>query len=401
MAVVPSIALAAQVTFQWEADPEPYVAGYRLFARHDGQSYDYTHTSWEGSGNVCTLELGNDSQIYYFVIHSYDAQGNESADSNEVAFRYDPNPPQAPQALAPKNNGEGISIEPDLETGAFADADSTDTHASTRWQIFRGGDDICVFDVVSEADLTITTVPPLVLEGSTSYYWTAQFYNQFGSISKPAPNASFKTEPWAVDDNGNGIPDSQEVVEETDLDGNGQPDAEQKDLKLCMSIDGSQMIGVNQATWGSGDQLQAVQSIDAAGVSGPSISQENFPAGLVKFKIVIDEPGASRTVNVFLSNPMPEKSHWVMFDPAKGYVDDTANSTVSTERRLVTLGVQDGGSGDLDGVANGIIVGMGGYTGLSKDDPVDDTAAPPASAPAAPASGGGGGGGGCFIGTLF
>jgi hypothetical protein len=51
----------------------------------------------------------------------------------------------------------------------------------------------------------------------------------------------------------------------------------------------------------------------------------------------------------------------------------------------VTVEVKDGGYGDADGVANGIII-----------DPSGLSPAPPVSA----AGGGGGGGGGCFMSAL-
>jgi chitinase len=53
--------------------------------------------------------------------------------------------------------------------------------------------------------------------------------------------------------------------------------------------------------------------------------------------------------------------------------------------------LQDGGSGDLDGVANGIIVGMGAHGSIrSISSNLDGSGS----------GGGGGGGGGCFINSL-
>ncbi|MBR9984352.1 MAG: hypothetical protein KFF68_00440 [Desulfosarcina sp.] len=70
-----------------------------------------------------------------------------------------------------------------------------------------------------------------------------------------------------------------------------------------------------------------------------------------------------------------EIEQMVLIDPA----------AISADRRSVTVEVKDGGYGDADGVANGIIVDPAGLATTST---------------ASTAGGGGGGGGGCFLTTI-
>jgi len=75
-----------QVTLEWSPNSEPDLAGYRVFLREDGQSYDYTNPSWEGTGAMCTIYDLDDTKTYYFVARAFDSEGFESGDSNEVCL---------------------------------------------------------------------------------------------------------------------------------------------------------------------------------------------------------------------------------------------------------------------------------------------------------------------------
>jgi hypothetical protein len=78
-----------QVTLQWDPN-NPAPAGYRLYGREAGRSYNYDEPWWEGdqSFTQCTLDQLDETTTYFFVIRAYDAEDNESGDSNEVAFNY-------------------------------------------------------------------------------------------------------------------------------------------------------------------------------------------------------------------------------------------------------------------------------------------------------------------------
>ena len=88
----------AQITLAWDPNSEPDLAGYRIFCRQQGQSYNYNDPVWEGSDTTCTIHGLGDSTTYYFVARAFDTSGNESGDSNEV--RYQPSLNAVPTADA-------------------------------------------------------------------------------------------------------------------------------------------------------------------------------------------------------------------------------------------------------------------------------------------------------------
>ena len=101
---------SASVTLRWDAnDPEP--AGYRVFGREAGSSYDYDHPLWEESLTTCTLTGLTEGVTYYFVVRAY--QGElESVDSEEVSYT----PP-----VVDSNTDTGLDTSDD--TGTSPDTD--------------------------------------------------------------------------------------------------------------------------------------------------------------------------------------------------------------------------------------------------------------------------------------
>jgi hypothetical protein len=75
---------AIDISFQWDPNSEPEIGGYRVFCREEGQSYNYTNPSWEGTDTMCTIYDLDENKTYYFVSRSFDTEGLESSDSNEL-----------------------------------------------------------------------------------------------------------------------------------------------------------------------------------------------------------------------------------------------------------------------------------------------------------------------------
>jgi len=75
---------AIDITLQWTPNNEPDLAGYRVFYREEGQSYDYENPCWESVDPVCTVYDLDETKTYYFVVRAFDTSGSESSDSNEV-----------------------------------------------------------------------------------------------------------------------------------------------------------------------------------------------------------------------------------------------------------------------------------------------------------------------------
>jgi len=93
---------ASNVTFEWSANSETDLAGYRLYQSQTTGVYTY------GDGNqVATILAGTETvQItsiadgtYFWVLTAYDNDGNESGPSNEVTADLDTLAPGAPATV--------------------------------------------------------------------------------------------------------------------------------------------------------------------------------------------------------------------------------------------------------------------------------------------------------------
>ena len=104
--MVHQTAHAADISLQWDANTESDLAGYRVFVRTAGGSYDYNNPDWEGTTTTCTITDLDYYSDYYFVVRAFDDAGNESDDSAEEYY-------QAPgENTAPQQMPEEIKRSP-------------------------------------------------------------------------------------------------------------------------------------------------------------------------------------------------------------------------------------------------------------------------------------------------
>ena len=90
---IAGIAIAeTSVTLEWSPNAEPDLAGYRVFARAESQSYNYVTPAWEGTDTICTIYRLDETKDYYFVARAFDTEDFESGDSNEVSLEGTPLP---------------------------------------------------------------------------------------------------------------------------------------------------------------------------------------------------------------------------------------------------------------------------------------------------------------------
>lgn len=91
---------ASSVTFEWDANSESDLAGYRLYQSQESGIYIF------GDGNqVATVEVGTETVeitdvadgTYFWVLTAYDISGNESGPSNEVTASLDSTAPEPPK----------------------------------------------------------------------------------------------------------------------------------------------------------------------------------------------------------------------------------------------------------------------------------------------------------------
>ncbi|MBW2740052.1 MAG: hypothetical protein JRE64_14680, partial [Deltaproteobacteria bacterium] len=87
----PQNVYSLDATLVWDPNSEENLAGYRIFYREDGQSYDYKDPAWEGTETMCITDdlkdfvtYFDEYATYYFVVRAFDTEGLESGDSNEA-----------------------------------------------------------------------------------------------------------------------------------------------------------------------------------------------------------------------------------------------------------------------------------------------------------------------------
>ena len=295
-------------------------------------------------------------------------------------------PPDPPLLLLPED-AESVNPTPVLQTDSFSDPDDNDTHIKSRWQILREQDDVCVLDVTSPSSLTALEIPKLILTEDTSYRWRVKFYDNHGTPSEWSEFFTFTTITTGWDVDGNGIPDDQEVDQASDLDKDGIADVQQSTIKSFKSEEGSGKIGVSFKGSPSVLAIETVESEHSEALSGIEGKPDEMPYGLIHFRLNLERPGNQAMVTIYFSEKIPAKATWYKLDAINAEWQDFSNyAEIGQDRQSVTLILEDGGIGDADGIANGIIVDPSGLGMVAAD-----TAAVEVSS---------GGGGGCFIASM-
>jgi hypothetical protein len=80
----PCLGIAMDVTLAWDPNTEENLSGYRIYAREEGEAYNYIQPEWAGPDTQCTVQGFDEYESYYFVVRAVDSEGNESGDSNEI-----------------------------------------------------------------------------------------------------------------------------------------------------------------------------------------------------------------------------------------------------------------------------------------------------------------------------
>lgn len=140
-------------------------------------------------------------------------------------------------------------------------------------------------------------------------------------------------------------------------------------------------------------------ALDELGSDVANPASGSFPYDLIDLEIKVENPGDQAEIFVHFSDEVPDPFVWYKYDVFSGqWIDMTYAAALGDDRRSVSLVLTDGGDGDDDGLADGIIHDPSGlFAPEASEDP--DTAEPDDPAPPT-AEEGGSGGGGCFISIL-
>ncbi len=154
-----------------------------------------------------------------------------------------------------------------------------------------------------------------------------------------------------TDSDGDGIADSEEATNDRNSD--GIQDRLQRNVTTFATTSGNGLITIST----SSGNLSNITSYDISTMSQPPPSNMAFPHGLYEFHITGLTPRESVQVAVILPQAIAQGSAWYKYDSVTDTWDDFSNHVESLDDgdNIVLLNLTDGGAGDGDGVANGVI----------------------------------------------
>jgi hypothetical protein len=220
-----------------------------------------------------------------------------------------------------------------------------------------------VLDIQSSAALTRLTVPNLVLDEGTAYFWRVRFIDSKGAASAWSDYEDFVSSKTKADLNANGIPDVQEVAATVDLNRDGVKDNSQPRYIKSVKMEGTSVqLGVSIKGCTACLGVESVESEDALQPDSYAYGKPaRMPFGLINFKIAVAKPGDTAVVKLYFSKAASYFSKWYKYDPvADKWYDFSVYAKFARDRRSISLTLKDGGPGDADGVANGVIVDPAG-----------------------------------------
>ncbi len=291
--------------------------------------------------------------------------------------------PNQPSLTEPEDGTTGTSRTPMLKTGAFSDLDEGERHYMTQWQVSTLSDfSSLVLDIISMEHLTSLPVPLLMLLENTTYYWRVRFYDSNSFASEWSETFSFTTLITQEDQNANGIPDAYENST-VDLDNDGQADSTQSHIKSLNTAVGNGQMGVSSQGSSTITSTPEITTVDPESISNVSLPH-SAPLGLFGMRLKVANPGDTAEPTVYFSQAAPQDASWYAYNSVAGWYDYADYATFSQDRKSVRLSLTDGGAGDADQVANGVIVDPSGFgiaswiKGTISDSLTDDPVTPAA-----------------------
>jgi hypothetical protein len=379
-----SFAYSADVTLAWAANNEPDIAGYYIYYKSgaSGPPYDGMGV-YEGDSPIkvplgifvdpenpeYTLHGLSDTKISFFVLTAYDSEGNESDFSNEVYYIDVPESnlaPDTPNIIYPENYSGDVEVPLDIITTEFSDPNDDDQFQS-QWQISEQSDFTeRVVDITSDSYLTGFSVPHMVLKPNHKYYVRVRFFDFYLTASNWSNTAEFTTAYFFVDLNGNGVNDVDEVEDTVDFNLDGIPDNFQPHIIKCVqAFDGSVSIGIETFS-STAEEIESLEVIDPDTISDSFNRPSDLLFGLIGYRLRVCNPGDIATVRIYFSGDIFKSDVFYKYDTINGWYDYSEHTTFNDDEHSITLEVKDGGYGDSDGLANGIIVDPGGIASVGE-----------------------------------
>jgi len=315
------------------------------------------------SGVLTASEVSEDTAVTVQASYSI---GGVTQSATKVITIIDVPPsnlvPNTPIIITPFMGQTELEVPMDITAKAFSDPNGDD-HGQSHWQISEQSDfSTRVVDISSDYYLTTFSVPHMALKPSHTYYVRVRFFDVYSTASNWSAATQFTTAYFVVDLNGNGIPDADEVDDTVDLNLDGIPDIHQPQIIKCIrAYDGSASIGIEKVS-ASAVEIESLEMIDPDTISDTLNRPADLLFGLFAYRLRVQNPGDTARVRVYFSGEIFSSDVFYKYDTINGWQDYSAHITYHDDGQSITLEVQDGGYGDSDGAANGIIVDPGGIS---------------------------------------
>jgi hypothetical protein len=147
----------------------------------------------------------------------------------------------------------------------------------------------------------------------------------------------------------------------------------------------STLIGAKAVAIETSESVTLYQSLNHNLLENRQGIPDDLPWGVINFRIETAYIGETIRLTIHFDEKAPADALLYKYDPENGWYDYSEHTQFSSNRKSAVIEIQDGGFGDIDGVANGVIVDPCGL-GINLDTTSPSTA-----------SGSGSSDSGCFI----
>jgi len=315
-----------------------------------------------------------DVQAGYWWIDAFmDVNGNESYDENEpYGMVENPvsvyssvsgieinlnTPPEKPVCYSPA--GEIDTLTPTLNSSPFSDLDMTDTQTGSIWEIFLSSQletdtpifrrEMAIEDLqkCSENSFTSLKIPWGTLKFGKEYKWRVKYRDLYGYCWSEWSNFCAFSSPPTDPELSEQIPSETELVQLQD------------DYQVDTGIK-----TINGETAGlkcDKGEIGMVKSINPDTLPDEGKPSE-LPFGLFATRIDNLTYGDTTVVHFYIQGDWHNEC-WYKFDPVSGwgeYPNAILTYNQNTGYTEIEITLVDGGEGDSDGIANGVIIDLSG-----------------------------------------
>lgn len=310
------------------SDPNDAISTYK-WEQTDGDTVTISNSTLEQATFIAP-DVTPDKRTFTFQVTVTDSTGLQSTDTVVVTVNWGNNAPTA-DAGADQTASEGSTIK--LDASSSSDAD--DGISSYKWEQTGG--------------TTVTLSDDAVL--------TPTFVHTVGSADE---TLTFQL--TVTDKNGLEGTDSVNIT----VTDNGITSVTTDFISFKSSTD--KEMGAKITSGGNITNLSVTES----DVLGGAYKPENMIYGIIDISVKVATPGDSATVVIKLPEAAPADYKWYKYANFI-WTDFSDFAVFNSDRTQVTLTLVDGGDGDSDGLANGIIVDPSALGTEPSDTTVTDT----------------------------